>query len=73
MNLSLQDPFAVAKEYPETLIQTFHHGHAVVIQFNVKGDYLAAGFSDGRIFIYDLVSYTINAVLRKNGHVRQIP
>ncbi|KAK8442391.1 chromatin binding protein [Candidozyma auris] len=72
MNLSLQDPFAVAKEYPETLIQTFHHGHAVVIQFNVKGDYLAAGFSDGRIFIYDLVSYTINAVLRKNGHVRQI-
>lgn len=72
MNLSLQDPFAVAKEYPETLVQTLHHGHAVVIQFNVKGDYLAAGISDGRIIIYDMVSYTIVAVLRKDGHVRQI-
>lgn len=72
MNLSLQDPFAVAKEYPDTLVQTLHGGHAVVIQFNKKGDYLAAGMSDGTIIIYDLTPYSVIAVLRNGGHVRQI-
>lgn len=72
MNLSLQDPFAVAKEYPETLLQTLQYGHSVVIQFNVKGDYLASGLSDGTIVIYDLTSNAIVAVLSKGGHVRPI-
>lgn len=72
MNLSLQDPFTVAKEYPDTLTQTLLYGHSVYIQFNAKGDYLALGLSDGTIVIYDVGSYTIVAVLAKNGHVRPI-
>lgn len=72
MNLSLQDPFTVAKEYPDTLTQTLQYGHSVNIQFNAKGDYLALGLSDGTIVVYDLVSYTIVAVLSRDGHVRPI-
>lgn len=71
MNLSLQDPFSVAKEYPDTLNQTLQYGHSVVIQFNNKGDYLASGLSDGTIVIYDLTSNgSIIAIL--NGHIRPI-
>lgn len=73
MNLSLQDPFAVAKEYPETLTHKLQYGHSVVIQFNHKGDYLASGLSDGSVIIYDL---TCNAgvitILQHQGHVRPI-
>lgn len=72
MNLALQDPFAVAKEYPDTLVHTLQHGHAVHIQFNRKGDYLALGLSDGTIVIYDLVSFAIVCVLQKEGHVRPV-
>lgn len=72
MNLALQDPFAVAKEYPETLLHTLQYGHSVVIQFNAKGDYLASGLSDGTIVIYDLTSNAIVAILSKGGHVRPI-
>lgn len=73
MNLSLQDPFSVAKEFPETLTHTLQYGHSVVIQFNHKGDYLALGLSDGTIIIYDLISKgSIIAVLLKGGHVRAI-
>ena len=56
MNLSLQDPFSVAKEFPETLTNTLNYGHSVAIQFNHKGDYLASGLSDGSIVIYEMVS-----------------
>lgn len=73
MNLSLQDPFAVAKEYPDTLTNTLHYGHSVVIQFNYKGDYLASGLSDGSIVIYDLSSNaTIVGHLHDGGHIRPI-
>lgn len=73
MNLSLQDPFAVAKEYPETLTHTLQYGHSVVIQFNYKGDYLASGLSDGSIVIYDLMSNGgIVAHLEKGGHTRPV-
>ena len=51
MNLSLQDPFSVAKEFPETLANTFNYGHSVAIQFNHKGDYLAKELSDESIDI----------------------
>lgn len=71
MNLSLQDPFAVAKEYPDSLIQTFQYGHSTTFQFNKKGDYLASGTSDGSIVIYDL---SINGVicLMESVHSRPI-
>lgn len=72
MNLSLQDPFTVTKEYPDTLLQTFQYGHSVTIQFNRKGDYLASGLSDGTIVIYDLVSNSPVAILTRGGHVRPI-
>lgn len=73
MNLSLQDPFSVAKEFPETLTQTLQYGHSVVIQFNEKGDYLASGLSDGSIIIYDLTSNGgIIAILQRGGHIRPI-
>lgn len=74
MNLSLLDPFAVAKEFPETLTHTLSAGgHSVVIQFNHKGDYLASGLSDGSIIIYDLTSNagTI-AHLQKDSHSRPV-
>lgn len=72
MNLALQDPFTVAKEHPDTLVNTLQYGHAVNIQFNRKGDYLASGLSDGTIVVYDLASYAIVCVLSRQGHVRPI-
>lgn len=73
MNLSLLDPFAVAKEYPESLTQSLTYGHSVVIQFSHKGDYLALGLADGSIVIYDLVcNGGIITHLYRNGHLRPI-
>lgn len=73
MNLSLQDPFAVAKEYPDTLVHTLLYGASVVIEFNHKGDYLASGLADGTIVIYDLTSNgAIVAKLAKHGHTRAV-
>ncbi|ODV76763.1 compass histone methyltransferase subunit [Suhomyces tanzawaensis NRRL Y-17324] len=72
MNLALQDPFAVAKEYPETLVNSLTVGHSVVIQFNYKGDYLASGLSDGVIVIYDMISGGAVAQLNDGGHTRPV-
>ena len=72
MNLSLQDPFTVAKEYPDTLVHTLGYGHSVHIQFNKKGDYLALGLSDGTVLVYDLASLAIVCVLSRDGHVRPV-
>lgn len=72
MNLSLQDPFAVAKEYPETLTTTLQYGHSVVIQYNFKGDYLASGITDGSVIIYDLTTGGVVAHLHRGGHSRPV-
>lgn len=72
MNLALQDPFTVAKEFPDTLVHTLQYGHSVYIQFNRKGDYLASGLSNGTIVIYDLSTNTIVCVLSCGGHVRPV-
>lgn len=72
MNLALQDPFTVAKEFPDTLVHTLQYGHSVYIQFNRKGDYLASGLSNGAIVIYDLSTNTIVCVLNRGGHLRPI-
>lgn len=73
MNLSLQDPFAVAQEYPETLTTTLTWGHSVVIQFNHRGDYVASGLSDGSIVIYDITSNgSIVAKLEAGCHTRPV-
>lgn len=74
MNLSLQDPFAVAKEFPESLTHTLSAGgHSVVIQFNSRGDYLASGLTDGSIIIYDISSNAgVIAHLKKDRHSRPV-
>jgi COMPASS component SWD1 len=73
MNLSLQDPFAVAKEFPETLTTTLSAGgHSVVIQFNRRGNYLASGLADGSIVIYDLATNATIAHLQRDAHVRPV-
>ncbi|KAI3402518.2 SWD1 [Candida oxycetoniae] len=72
MNLSLQDPFSVAKEFPETLSTTLNYGHSVSIQFSKQGDYLASGLSDGSIVIYDMVSNGLIAHITQDCHTRPI-
>lgn len=72
MNLALQDPFTVAKEFPDTLVHTLQYGHSVYIQFNRKGDYLASGLSNGTIVVYDLSTNTIVCILSSMGHSRPI-
>ena len=72
MNLALQDPFAVAKDFPDTLVHTLLYGHSVHIQFNRQGDYLASGLSNGTIVVYDLATNTIVCVLARAGHIRPI-
>lgn len=72
MNLSLQDPFSVAKEFPESLSTNLNYGHSVAIQFNHNGDYLASGLSDGSIVIYEMVSSGIIAHITEDCHVRPI-
>lgn len=72
MNLSLQDPFSVAKEFPENLTTNLNYGHSVAIQFNYNGDYLASGLSDGSIVIYEMVSSGIIAHITEDCHVRPI-
>ncbi|ODV59884.1 COMPASS subunit protein SWD1 [Ascoidea rubescens DSM 1968] len=70
MNLSLLDPFAVAKEYPESLTDTIEFGFSIYIRFNYNGDYLASGLNDGNILIFDLQTLSPLTILRK--HTKQI-
>lgn len=72
MNLSLQDPFAVAKEFPETLTASLQYGHSVTFSFSRKGDYLASGLSDGLVVIFDLATSSVVVHLQTNAHVRPI-
>ncbi len=70
MNLSLLDPFAVLKEFPETLTNTLSFGHSVFIKYNNTGDYLASGLSSGTILIID--NDTKNVITKLKGHIRSI-
>ncbi|CCH40773.1 Vegetative incompatibility protein [Wickerhamomyces ciferrii] len=70
MNLALLDPFAVLKEFPETLTHTLNFGHSVYIKYNNSGDYLASGLSSGTILIID--NDTKNVIRKLQGHIRAI-
>jgi len=70
MNLSLLDPFAVLKEFPETLTHTLSFGHSVFIKYNKTGDYLASGLSSGTILIID--NDTKSVIRKLKGHNRAI-
>ncbi|CAB4255968.1 similar to Saccharomyces cerevisiae YAR003W SWD1 Subunit of the COMPASS (Set1C) complex, which methylates histone H3 on lysine 4 and is required in transcriptional silencing near telomeres [Maudiozyma barnettii] len=71
MNLLLQDPFQVLKEYPERLIHTINGPvKTTTIAFSHNGDYLATGCLDGTIIIYDMDTMKPATVL--SAHVRAI-
>lgn len=70
MNLSLTDPFVLAQDYPESSTLTLRSGHASCVRFNRKGDFLAAGRTDGTVVIFDVET---NGIARKlKGHTRQV-
>lgn len=72
MNLSLLDPFAVLKDFPETLTNAIGLGdHASCLRYNLNGDYLAVGLLSGTIAIID---YETNGVIKRleNEHSRAI-
>ncbi|TGO12664.1 hypothetical protein BTUL_0084g00220 [Botrytis tulipae] len=70
MNLALTDPFVLAQDYPESSTLTLRSGHASCVRFNRKGDFLAAGRTDGTVVIFDVET---NGIARKlKGHTRQV-
>jgi COMPASS component SWD1 len=70
MNLALSDPYSLAQEYPEYQTSTLKSGHVTCVRFNRKGDFLAAGRTDGKVVIFDM---DVSSVARKlKGHTRQI-
>lgn len=55
MNLLLQDPFSVLKDYPEKLVHTLENPlNTECLEFSPGGDYLALGCSNGAVIIYDM-------------------
>ncbi|KAL6941221.1 hypothetical protein ACO0RG_002342 [Hanseniaspora osmophila] len=74
MNLLLQDPFSVLKEYPENLANILETPLYTVIQkFSPNGDYLAVGCVDGTLIIYDMDTLKPIRILgsqrqKSNGH-----
>jgi len=70
MNLALNDPFGLAQDYPENQNKTLKSGHVTCVRFNRKGDFLAAGRTDGKVVIFDM---DVQSIARKlKGHTRQI-
>lgn len=55
MNLLLQDPFLVLKDYPSKLTNTLENPlRTECVEFSPLGDYLAVGSQTGAILIYDM-------------------
>lgn len=79
MNLLLQDPFQVLKEYPERLSHTIPSGSRGLkftsLQFTPDGNYLICGCNEGTIIIYDMDTMRPALVLGNmitDGHVRLV-
>ena len=70
MNLALLDPFGVTHDYPETTTGHLRSGHCTCVRFNRKGDYLAAGRTDGTVVIFDVETQGVARKLK--GHTRQV-
>ncbi|KAH3672173.1 hypothetical protein WICMUC_004434 [Wickerhamomyces mucosus] len=70
MNISLLDPFAALKEFPETLTHTLSLGYSVCVKYSNQGNYLASGLSSGAIVIID--NDTKSVIRQLNGHTRPI-
>lgn len=79
MNLLLQDPFQVLKEYPEKLSHTLLSGSTGLkftsLQFTTEGNYMVCGCNDGTIIVYDMDTMKPALVLGNmvtDGHVRLV-
>ncbi|CCH60199.1 hypothetical protein TBLA_0C03990 [Henningerozyma blattae CBS 6284] len=75
MNLLLQDPFLVLKEYPEKLTNTLETPlNTECVQFSPRGDYLAVGCVNGAVVIYDMDTFRPVFVLgsRLDAHRRSV-
>lgn len=75
MNLLLQDPFAVLKEYPEKLTRTLENPlRTECLQFSPCGNYLALGCSTGDVVIYDMDTFRPSCILgsKFGAHTRII-
>ena len=53
MNLLLSDDYML-QDYPESITNKLHSGHATMLRFNRKGDYLASGRVDGKVIIWSV-------------------
>ncbi|KAG5920666.1 hypothetical protein E4U61_007602 [Claviceps capensis] len=69
MNLLLSDDYLL-QDYPEGITNSIRSGHATVLRFNRKGDYLASGRVDGAVAIWDLETMGVARKLR--GHSKNI-
>ncbi|CCD27076.1 COMPASS subunit protein SWD1 NDAI_0J01840 [Naumovozyma dairenensis CBS 421] len=75
MNLLLQDPFSVLKEYPEKLTFTLENPlRTECLEFSTCGNYLALGCSNGDVVIYDMDTLRPITVLgsESGAHVRSV-
>ncbi|KAL3231104.1 COMPASS component SWD1 [Nakaseomyces bracarensis] len=75
MNLLLQDPFSVLKDYPEKLVSTLENPlNTECLQFSPGGDYLALGCSNGAVIVYDMdTNRPINMLGSRSGsHVQAV-
>ncbi|PKK42516.1 hypothetical protein CI102_13620 [Trichoderma harzianum] len=69
MNLLLSDDYLL-QDYPESMTSTIRSGHATMLRFNRKGDYLASGRVDGTVVVWDLE--TMGVALKMRGHNKSI-
>lgn len=75
MNLLLQDPFSVLKDYPEKLVVTLENPlNTECLQFSPGGDYLALGCSNGAVIVYDMDTNRPIIMLgsRSGSHVQAV-
>lgn len=69
MNLLLSDDYLL-QDYPESITNTIRSGHATMLRFNRKGDYLASGRVDGTVVVWDLE--TMGVALKLRGHNKSV-
>ncbi|CAI6080931.1 unnamed protein product [Clonostachys chloroleuca] len=69
MNMLLSDDYLL-QDYPENITNTIRSGHATMLRFDRKGDYLASGRVDGTVVVWDLETMGVARKLR--GHNKGI-
>ncbi|UKZ48945.1 hypothetical protein TrVGV298_003181 [Trichoderma virens] len=72
MNLLLSDDYLL-QDYPESMTSTIRSGHATMLRFNRKGDYLASGRVDGTVVVWDLETMGVALKMRGAQQEHHIP